>query len=97
MACLAISMADRKDFALQSSRMMFPHIEQKQIDGIEAIDDLLTEELSLRENRRIKAALRRARLPPLKTLAGYDSSFQPLLVAIVSRRSPGSILSVALG
>ncbi len=28
-------------------------IEQGQIDRIEAIDDLLTEELSLRENRRI--------------------------------------------
>lgn len=43
------------------------------------IDDLLTEELSLRENRRIKAALRMARLPILKTLAGFDFSFQPSL------------------
>lgn len=31
-------------------------IEQGKIDGIEAIDILLNEELSLRENRRIKAA-----------------------------------------
>ena len=31
-------------------------IEQGQIDGIEALDELLGEELSLRENRRIKAA-----------------------------------------
>lgn len=54
-------------------------IEQGQIDGIEAIDDLLGEELSLRENRRIKAALRMARLPVVKTLAGYDFSFQPSL------------------
>lgn len=54
-------------------------IEQGQIDGIEAIDDLLTEELSLRENRRVKAALRMARLPVIKTLAGYDFSFQPSL------------------
>lgn len=54
-------------------------IEQGQIDGIEALDQLLGEELSLRENRRIKAALRMARLPVVKTLAGYDFSFQPSL------------------
>lgn len=54
-------------------------IEQGQIDGIEALDTLLSEELSLRENRRIKAALRMARLPVVKTLAGYDFSFQPSL------------------
>src|SRR6202047_2822603 len=54
-------------------------IEQGEIDGIEAIDDLLAEELSLRENRRVKAALRMARLPILKTLAGFDFSFQPSL------------------
>jgi DNA replication protein DnaC len=33
----------------------------------------------LRENRRVKAALRIARLPVIKTLAGYDFSFQPSL------------------
>jgi DNA replication protein DnaC len=54
-------------------------IEQGQIDGIEAIDDLLAEELSLRESRRIKAALRMARLPIVKTLAGFDFAFQPSL------------------
>ncbi|WP_397586927.1 ATP-binding protein [Sphingobium fuliginis] len=54
-------------------------IEQGKIDGVEAIDILLNEELSLRENRRIKAALRMARLPIIKTLAGYDFSFQPSL------------------
>jgi DNA replication protein DnaC len=54
-------------------------IEQGQIDGIEAIDDLLAEELTLRENRRIKAALRMARLPIIKTLAGFDFAFQPSL------------------
>jgi DNA replication protein DnaC len=54
-------------------------IEQGEIDGIEALDDLLAEELSLRENRRVKAALRMARLPILKTLAGFDFSFQPSL------------------
>src|SRR3546814_17627937 len=47
-------------------------IEQGQIDGIEALAELLGEELSLRENRRIKAALRMARLPVVETVAGYD-------------------------
>ena len=45
-------------------------------------DELLGKELSLRENRRIKAALPMARLPVVKTLAGYDFSFVPI------RRSP---------
>ena len=37
---------------------------------------LLAEELTNREGRRIKAALQMARLTPIKTLAGFDFSFQ---------------------
>jgi DNA replication protein DnaC len=65
--------------ALEMLDATLRRIEQGEIDGIEAIDDLLTEELSLRETRRIKAALRMARLPIIKTLAGFDFSFQPSL------------------
>ena len=65
--------------ALEMLDATLRRIEQGEIDGIEAIDDLLTEELSLRENRRVKAALRMARLPLVKTLAGFDFSFQPSL------------------
>lgn len=65
--------------ALEMLDATLRRIEQGQIDGIEAIDDLLTEELSLRETRRIRAALRMARLPILKTLSGFDFSFQPSL------------------
>jgi DNA replication protein DnaC len=65
--------------ALEMLDATLRQIEQGQIDGIEAIDELLTEELSLRESRRIKAALRMARLPIVKTLAGFDFSFQPSL------------------
>src|SRR3981081_1598716 len=65
--------------ALEMLDATLRRIEQGQIDGIEALDDLLLEELSLRENRRIKAALRMARLPVIKTLAGFDFSFQPSL------------------
>jgi len=65
--------------ALEMLDATLRRIEQGEIDGIEAIDDLLAEELSLRENRRVKAALRMARLPILKTLAGFDFAFQPSL------------------
>src|ERR1700758_550796 len=65
--------------ALEMLDATLRRIEQGEIDSIEAIDDLLAEELSLRENRRIKAALRMARLPILKTLAGFDFTFQPSL------------------
>ncbi|KPM43207.1 hypothetical protein AK830_g3299 [Neonectria ditissima] len=40
---------------------------------------LLSEELTLRENSRIKTALRMSRLETIKTLAGFDFSFQPSL------------------
>jgi DNA replication protein DnaC len=65
--------------ALEMLDATLRRIEQGEIDGIEAIDDLLTEELSLRESRRIKAALRMATLPIVKTLAGFDFTFQPSL------------------
>lgn len=54
-------------------------IEQGEIDGIAALDQLLVEELTLRENRRVKAALMMARLTAIKTLAGFDFAFQPSL------------------
>ena len=54
-------------------------LERGEITAIEAIDVLLAEELTLRENRRIKIALVMARLSTIKTLAGFDFSFQPSL------------------
>ncbi|WP_458733201.1 IS21-like element helper ATPase IstB [Sphingobium xenophagum] len=65
--------------ALEMLDATLRRIEQGQIGGIEAIDELLAEELSLRENRRIKAALRMARLPVIKMIASFDFSFQPSL------------------
>src|SRR5262249_28830368 len=52
--------------------------EHGQIDSVEALDELLTEELSLRESRRIKMALRMARLPVVKTLARFDFALPSL-------------------
>ena len=54
-------------------------IERGEMNALEAIDALLTEELTLRENRHVKMALVMARLSAIKTLAGFDFSFQPSL------------------
>ena len=54
-------------------------IEQGEIDGIAALDQLLIEELTVRESRRIKTALTLGRLTTVKTLAGFDFTFQPSL------------------
>jgi DNA replication protein DnaC len=54
-------------------------IELGEVDGIEALDHLLIEELTLRDNRRIKTSLMMARLSAVKTLAGFDFTFQPSL------------------
>ena len=54
-------------------------IEQGEIDGIEALDQLLVEELTVRENRRVSTALKMSRLTTIKTLASFDFSFQPSL------------------
>jgi hypothetical protein len=54
-------------------------IEHGEMNALEAIDALLTEELTLRENRRVKMALVMARLSAIKTLAGFDFSLQPSL------------------
>jgi DNA replication protein DnaC len=54
-------------------------IERGEVTALEAIDALLAEELTLRENRRIKTALVMARLSTIKTLAGFDFAFQPSL------------------
>jgi DNA replication protein DnaC len=54
-------------------------MERGEMTAIEAIDLLLIEELTIRENRRIKMALQMARLSAIKTLAGFDFAFQPSL------------------
>jgi DNA replication protein DnaC/transposase len=43
----------------------------------EAIEQLLGSQISLRNNRRLQAAMRSSRLPAIKTLEDFDFSFQP--------------------
>ena len=63
--------------ALEVLDITLRRIEQGEIDGIEAIDQLLVEELTVRENRRVRTALTLARLTTIKSLAGFDFAFQP--------------------
>ena len=65
--------------ALETLDSVVQQLERGQIGSIEAIDLLLTEEITVREGRRIKAALQMARLATIKTLTGFDFSFQPSL------------------
>ncbi len=54
-------------------------LERGEISTVDAIDILLGEELSLREGRRVKTALKMGRLLTIKIPAGFDFSFQPSL------------------
>ncbi|MGE3987449.1 IS21-like element helper ATPase IstB [Pseudorhodoplanes sp.] len=54
-------------------------VEQGESSWVEALDRLLLEEQTLRDNRRTRTALRMARLSAIKTLAGFDFAFQPSL------------------
>jgi len=65
--------------ALEMLDHLVQQIERGQIGTVEAIEALLAEELTIRETRRIKAALQMARLSTIKTLSGFDFAFQPSL------------------
>jgi DNA replication protein DnaC len=65
--------------ALETLDHLVQQIERGRLGTLEAIEALLAEELTIRESRRIKAALQMARLTPIKTLAGFDFAFQPSL------------------
>lgn len=54
-------------------------LDRGEITALEAVEQLLLEELTFREERRIRTALRMGRVNTVKTLSGYDFSFQPSL------------------
>jgi DNA replication protein DnaC len=65
--------------ALEALDATLHRLEQGETSMLDALETLLGEELTTRETRRIKMALQTARLSSIKTLAGYDFSFQPSL------------------
>jgi DNA replication protein DnaC len=52
-------------------------IDSARLAAPEAISRLLTAQITLRNNRRLQAAMRSSRLPAVKTLDTFDFSFQP--------------------
>ena len=65
--------------ALEVLDHVLRRLECGEIGALEAIEALLGEELTLREGRRVRAALKMGRLLTIKTLTGFDFSFQPSL------------------
>jgi len=65
--------------ALEMLDVTLRRVEQGEITWVDALDNLLLEELTLRDNRRVSTALRMSRLTTVKTLAGFDFTFQPSL------------------
>jgi DNA replication protein DnaC len=62
--------------ALETLEHVVQQLERGQLGTIEV---LLADEITVRESRRVKAALQMARLATIKTLSGFDFSFQPSL------------------
>jgi len=65
--------------ALEALDHVVQRLERGEIGALEAVNALLGEELSIRENRRIAVALSTALLIPIKTLESFDFTFQPSL------------------
>ncbi len=65
--------------ALEVLEQTLRQLERGEITALEAMETLLGEELTLREGRRVRAALKMGRLVSVKTLTGFDFAFQPSL------------------
>ena len=65
--------------ALEVLDHILQQLEVGEFTAIEALDELLNEEFSSREGRRVSMALMTARLAPIKTLESFDFTFQPSL------------------
>ena len=62
--------------ALEMLDATLRRVEQGDMTWVDALDNLLLEELTLRDNRRVSTALRMSRLTTVKTLAGFDFAFR---------------------
>lgn len=63
--------------SLEALDSVLTGIDGGQLGAGEAISQVLDAQISLRNNRRLEAAMRSSRLPAVKTLADFDFSFQP--------------------
>jgi DNA replication protein DnaC len=65
--------------ALEALDACVRRVEDGELSALELLEELLGEEQATRETRRIKSSLMTARLTRIKTLEGFDFSFQPSL------------------
>lgn len=63
--------------SLEAVDGILSEIDGGRLAATEAIDRLLSAQITLRNNRRLQAAMRSSRLPAVKTLESFDFSFQP--------------------
>ncbi len=63
--------------ALEAVDEVLSKADSGSVSPAEAIQELLGAQISLRNNRRLQAAMRSSRLPAVKTLEEFDFSFQP--------------------
>jgi DNA replication protein DnaC len=69
----------RMPMALEALDHMMRCLERGEISALEAVDGLLAQEYGNREGRRVTMGMKTARLVPIKTIEGFDFSFQPSL------------------
>lgn len=63
--------------ALEALDQVLTQVDGGRLGAAEAIEAVLGAQISLRNERRLMAAMRSSRLPAVKTLADFDFSFQP--------------------
>ena len=63
--------------SLEAVDAILGDIDGGRLVATEAISRLLAAQITLRNNRRLQAAMRSSRLPAVKTLESFDFSFQP--------------------
>ena len=63
--------------ALEAIDGILADVDSGALTAGEAVERLLQAQISLRNNRRLEAAMRSSRLPAIKTLAQFDFAFQP--------------------
>ncbi len=63
--------------SLEAADAILAEIDGGRLAEIEAMSRLVSAQISLRNNRRLQAAMRSSRLPSVKTQESFDFSFQP--------------------
>lgn len=63
--------------ALEAVDEILSEVDRGSLHASQAIERLLTAQITLRNNHRLRTAMRSSRLPTIKTLQEFDFSFQP--------------------